>query len=485
MPRALAPRPPVAAPPRRRRSPRLLATLACLVAPALALAPALAPMVGSPLAAQTPVDTLVVEGLRHNLGLAQQRLLVARGAAGVREARGALLPSLAVDARRTEAYGAVIDFGEFVNPAFGALNGVLGREQFPTDVSFRLPLAQETRLRLVQPLYQPAALAAHALARARRDLQGAALAAAAHRLAADIRLAYLDVARAARVVELWEVTLPRVAEQLRVNERLVANGRATPDAVLRARAERAEVEQARAEAAMRHAAAGRALNHLIGRPLDAPVPLVDEAALLPAALPTLDAALTAARRRDELRQAELGVGAARAGGRLARAPYLPALVAAVDYGTQGDRYRLAADRDFALATLSLQWTLFAGGQGAARREQAALDVAQARARRDEIARQVELEVRQAHAAAEFARVAIATAEARHASAEGSYRLVARRHGEGLATLVELLEARTSHTAAGINRILTAFDYLARRVDLARAAALDPIDPSLFAPTPAR
>ena len=61
--------------------------------------------------------------------------------------------------------------------------------------------------------------------------------------------------------------------------------------------------------------------------------------------------------------------------------------------------------------------------------------------------------------------------ARLASAERSYALVARRYGEGMATLVELLDARTAFTAAGLNRIVTTYDYWTRRVELERAAAL--------------
>jgi outer membrane protein TolC len=47
----------------------------------------------------------------------------------------------------------------------------------------------------------------------------------------------------------------------------------------------------------------------------------------------------------------------------------------------------------------------------------------------------------------------------------------------MATLVELLDARTAFTAAGLNRIVTTYDYWTRRVELERAAALYALPPA--------
>jgi outer membrane protein TolC len=430
-----------------------------------------------PLGSQQPnaLDAYVEEGLRNNLGLAQQRLAVERSAAVVRQARGLYLPSLGIDARYTERHGNVLDLGDLVNPAYAALNELLQRQAFPTDVDAPLPLTQETRLRMTQPLFQPAIVANHRLARTQQRLQGAQLATAARRLAAEIRTAYLNYARSTRLAELYEGTLPLVAENLRVNERLVSNGRATPEAIFRARAERTEVEQQLAAAEERRGAARRYFNFLLDRPLDAPVDLVPDSVLAPRESVPLELALRAAgERREELRQVDLGVEAARAQERLAEASFLPSVVAAVDYGVQGDRYRFTGDRDFALATLSLQWNLFNGGQDRARRQQATIDGQRLRTQRLELERQIALEVRQAHETAEVAHASIATADARLASAAQSYRLAARRYAEGLASLVEFIDARTTYTNAGLNLILTTYDYYVRRVELDRAAALYPV-----------
>ena len=68
-------------------------------------------------------------------------------------------------------------------------------------------------------------------------------------------------------------------ENVRVNERLLANGTVTPEAVLRSRAERSEVVQQLADAEQRASAALRSFNLLLDRPLDASVELLSDSAL--------------------------------------------------------------------------------------------------------------------------------------------------------------------------------------------------------------
>ena len=118
------------------------------------------------------LDGYIRDALRANLALAQESLDEDRATAEVREARALRLPTLAFTTRRSETRGA-LDFGELVNPAYRALNQLTGSNAFPTNVGLTLPFAQETRLRLAQPLYQPAIGAGIRAASAARDAQSA------------------------------------------------------------------------------------------------------------------------------------------------------------------------------------------------------------------------------------------------------------------------------------------------------------------------
>src|SRR3989454_5413269 len=216
-----------------------------------------------------PLGQLVAEALRTNLGLEGERLAERRAAAEVREARGLFLPSLGLQSRYSRL-GGVPNIGDLINPAYATLNQLTGTNRFPTNINFTLPQRHESRLELVQPLFNVGILANYSVARARADGQRMQLTAAARQLAADVQVAYLQEASARRAVEIYEATLLLVQENERVAERLLGAGSATPEAGVRARAGPAHVGQQLAEARGRQLAAARALNRIVRRPLDAP-----------------------------------------------------------------------------------------------------------------------------------------------------------------------------------------------------------------------
>lgn len=426
-----------------------------------------------------PVDAYVRQALRANLSLAQTRLDEDRADAAVREARALRLPSLAFTSRRTRTDGA-LDLGTLVNPAYRALNQLTGTSAFPTNIGLTFPFAQETRVRLAQPVFQPAIGAGVRAATAQRDAQSAEVRAAARRLAAEVQTSYWAIASATRVAELFRTTLPLMDENVRVNERLLANGTVTPEAVLRSRAERSEVVQQLADAEQRESAALRSFNLLLDRPLDASVELLSDSALAlvvdTTASLTLDALLRhALAARDELREADLGIAAASAQEKAAMAAFLPTVSVALDYGVQGNTYRFDREHDALAASVVVEWNLFNGGGDAARRQQASIGERRARLGRREIERRIELDVRQAYDALQVARAGIATARDRLAAARRSFELVTRRHAEGMASQIEFIDARTAYTRAELNLILTRQSYAVRAAELERAAALRVIE----------
>ena len=443
-----------------------------------ALAAAVA--VAVPLRAQAPPPAdpfapIVAEALRANLTVAQARLAAERSAAGVREARSRFLPALTLDARRSRQSG-VLNLGDAINPAYAALNAVVGEARFPTDVSITVPFAYESRARLAQPLFDPALAFAYAAARAAGDAGALDARGVARRIAAAAQLAWLDAASARQARLVWESALGLVRESERVATRLVDAGRATPDARFRAGADRADVEQRLAEARDAEGAAARAFNQVVGRPLDAPVAEIPDSALRLALPPNEEEAVAGAlARREEIAGAEAGARAARAGVRVVGAAFLPRVAAALDYGYQGAGVTFDRGRDFAVASLVVSWDAFNGGRDVARRQAALADADRARVRAAEARELVTLDVRQAYRAAVVARAAIATAEARVAAARSGYALVQRRYAEGLAPQVELLDARNALTDAELNRVITAYRSARRHVELERASAARPID----------
>jgi outer membrane protein TolC len=194
----------------RSKATIVLAVTGLIALGVLALAPdtvhAQSPSPASPSpSARALLDGYVTEALSANLAIAQQNAALRRATATVREANGRFLPTVGVNARYSEFSG-VVNIGDFINPAYAALNQLIGQERFPTNVAATLPFRQETKLEMSVPLYNDALFGARAAARAQRDLVGSGRAAAMRQLAADVQQAWLGYATTVRAVETLEAT---------------------------------------------------------------------------------------------------------------------------------------------------------------------------------------------------------------------------------------------------------------------------------------
>ncbi len=421
-------------------------------------------------------------GLNQNLSLHQQELTVQQAGEATTEARGYLLPSLTIDTRYSNFSGNPLDFGELINPVYSTLNQITGQNRFPTNFSLKLPNQQETKLRLIQPIFQPKAYYNLRLRSSLRNAEQARLSASSRDLVAEIKTTYLNYAKSVRVVELYTQTLQLLDENLRVSKKLVDNQQATLDVVYRAKAELSSVQQELADAERQRSDVARYFNLLLNRPFDEPIELDPDSVISEVTVPQVDDVIhSGLAQREEFRQVDQGIKASSNNVKLNSSAFLPNVSLVADYGFQGSDYRLTGKNDVTTISVVAQWNLFSGGQDAARRSQAELDVKRLSVQKDELERKVELQIRQAYNAVIVAQQAQTTASDRLQSAQKSFDLVSRKFAEGMASQVEFLDARTTLTSSAINEILTNYDFAQKYVQLERAGALFSI-PSKFAST---
>lgn len=426
--------------------------------------------------AQSPVlEKYVQMGLEANLGLQQQRLTYDKSVEAVRQNKGLYMPTLSAEARYTERYGNVIDFGQFINPVFSTLNTLTASNNFPTGVEVKLPLAQETKLKLTQPIFNPAIHFNYKLNKALAASTKAQTSATARQLVADIKTAYLNYNKTVRVVGLYEKTLNLLKENLRVSESLVANQRATADVVYTARAELSNVEQQKADAEKNRDLAQQFFNFLLNRDSDAAIELmVDSNIVSPFGANTIgekNAQQQALTGREELNQLKFGIEASKQAVNVSRTNFLPTIGAAIETGIQGNYYNFKSTQNYTLASLQLQWNIFTGFQNSSKRKQALLETQRLRTREEELRQQINLQVRQAYKEGDVAWRAIATANSRLNAAEKSFQIIEKKYAQGVAPQIDYINARTAYTNAGINHIITVYDYFLKYVQLERAAAL--------------
>lgn len=446
---------------------------------------------GRPL--QSIVDDYVREALASNLALRSQSLDVERQLALLSEARSRFLPQLGLDARYTWADGGrefSLPIGSLINPAYQTLNELLVANGEPprfdnipdTTFKFLREREQDTRLTLRQPLYSPAIPAAFRAQSAALSSTQFAREALGRRLERDVTVGYLDWLRARSSVEIVESSLGLLKENLRVNDSLYANGRITQDQVLRARAELLEVQQQRREAANLAARSGQLVNFLLNRELDAPLEVATtasrDAAAAEAAMVSDDKDLRegALDRRPELGELAALARAAEYQVRQQRAARQPQVSVGVDAGIQGESYAFGRGYNFGTASVQFTLPLFDGGAIRARVNAARAVARQTAVRREETARQIELEVQQALDQLRTAADSLATAEARADAARAGFRIASSKRDLGVINQVVFLDARNALTRAELNLNLTRFALLSRQADLSYATAVTTLPP---------
>jgi outer membrane protein len=427
------------------------------------------------------VEQLVGDALAANLELEASDATVAQRLAGLDQARARYLPVLELNARYSRADGGrafTFPVGDLLNPVYATLNQLTGTSRFPAienvEVNFLREREQETKVTLVQPLYDARIGAARDAADAQFRASDAARAALRSRLARDVRQAYYRWLQARAQVGILDATLELAQANLRVNESLFRNGKITRDLVYRAEADVLEVEQSRLAAANGVRLAQSYVNLLRNAPFDHALPVAavadPDVARLSGDLATrakqpglvlggLQAA--AVDRRAELKQLDAAAAAATAGERLARAAFKPQLAFAVDAGSQGEDYsRFGTSEDrFVLASVVLKFNLFNGGADTAGLRGARAAQAEVRANRALAESRIRLEVQQALSNLEVAQASLDTAAKRVEAAAGAFRIAQKKRDLGQINQAEFVDARRALTDAQLNRNVTRFEAL--------------------------
>jgi len=427
----------------------------------------------------------VREGLAGNLVLKQEALSLEKSLQALKEARGMFLPSVSIEARYSRAGGGRdIEFpvGDLINPIHSTLNQLLagmGKPPvFPADlknevIPFLRETEHETKLRVVQPVFQPALYYNYRIRTRVKNLQAAKLNAFKRQLVLDIKKAYFDYLKTLKVKELLDGTRLLLEENLRVSRSLFENHKRTEEVVFRSKAELSGLEQQIAEAEKGSRMAAAYFNFLLNRPLDTPIEIEEHfQSLFPHdnAIGLEQLERNALEHRDELRQLYNAIDAGREAMKLYKSSALPTITAVIDYGFQGEKYRFDRDHDYWMASLVMSWNLFRGGRDRAEMEQAALEKKRLEVQFTELENKIRLQVRETYYDLLVARKAVVSTKERLNSREEVFHIVSKKYEQGMVPQIEHIEARNGYTAAAINNIIALFDYYSAEARLEQASA---------------
>lgn len=430
------------------------------------------------LSGQELLDQYVQEGLANNLALKQKELNYEKSLEALKEAKSLFFPNISLNARYSVSEGGrTIDLpiGDLLNPVYASLNQLLQQNAFPQieNLSFLFlrPFEQETKLRLIQPIFSSDLHFNQAIRKELVQTEKVSLEQYQMELTAEIKKAWYQVARAEALVRMLHQSRILLEENVRVNDRLVANDKLTLDHLYRSQTELSKFDQQITEAEKNKTLAAAYLNFLVNRPLQQAVLLS-----VPVQLPVipespLELQGLAQNNRLEIKQLE---GLARAADyqlRMNKAKALPEIFLVADYGLQGEKYRFNRDADFTQASALLSWDLFHGFNKRARVRQSLIQKEILEIKKEETRHLVDLQVLQAHQELVSDLQMLESAKAQLKSAREGFRLTQRRYEEGMASLIEFIDARASLTQAEENEISTRFKYLSDFAELEKVSAL--------------
>jgi len=262
-----------------------------------------------------------------------------------------------------------------------------------------------------------------------------------------------------------------VKENLRVSQRLFDNDKVTVDAVYRSASELSKVEARRAKANNLVKSSEAYFNFLLNRPLDSSIDLWGEDPL-PVTVSLDEASLLAMQNRDELQKIINYQQLNRHITGMHRGSAIPGLFGVVDYGFQGEEYSFTGEDDFVLASLVMRWNIFQGLTNHYEVQQSKIEGEKLKELYTQTRQQIRLEVINHYYALQAAYESVRAAEKQIRSASRAYELINRKYTEGQAPLLELIDARTSLTAAVANSIIEKSEYFRILADFEYAIGTD-------------
>ncbi|MCI4668918.1 MAG: TolC family protein [Bacteroidia bacterium] len=437
-------------------------------------------LVGAPMGLpgqESILESYVAEGLDKNLALKRKALSYEKSLYALKEAKGLFFPSLAFNASYTLASGGrLIEFpiGDLFNPVYATLNQLTESQSFPTnleneDIQFLPNNFHDTKTTLTQPLFNTDIYFNYKAQKALIEVERVSQEVYRLELIKEIQTAYLGYLQSMEAIEILEDTRILLQEVKRVNQKLVNSQKATKEVILQTDFELSDVEQQKASLEESRQGAQAYFNFLLNRPLEEAIE-TDSLLLslsINGSLEELTAQAVAVRPEiDQLTKAQEANE-----WNIRRHQYanLPKVGAALDAGFQGFGYNLGDNQAYFLAGFSLNWDLFKAGQNSARKQQAILDQQQLFNQKDEVKKQIELQLRQSFYATKAAASKEKSSRLALTSAKESYRILNKKYLNQQASFLEFLQAQNQLTRARLDLNLSHFEYLSKVAELSYAS----------------
>lgn len=348
---------------------------------------------------------------------------------------------------------------------FGLFELLMQSKSTPVDKDFRQDHAQLTQVLYAGGQIRAAINASKYLAESQEWRKQAAL----DELEFQTKRAYYGCLLACAMTRVAEDSVKTFERHLSDAEQMLNVGLISNFEVLRAKTELGARQSDLVAAKNAQRLALVALRRILALPQDTPIRLSCKMDFTPVAEPLDSLVKTALDSRPELKAVDKGLQAAAQGIKQAKGQYLPRAAATVDWTNVEDGGGMVSEGW--MFTLGTEWELYAGGRRkhdvyAAKAQQSNLEH-----QRQDLVRQVELGVREAHIQMEDAMAKIRSEKGTVELGREGLRLAQLRFEEGVGTQVETLDAELALVSAETKLVQAVHDFAIARAALDRATGV--------------
>ncbi len=460
-------------------------------------------------AVRLSLDEALSRALEQSEEVKTARAQVDAASAQVKNARSAALPQVNAQLSYNRALRSIFQGGGFTLPdslqfdpdpnapledrvRYLEDNATLAGLHGLGSLFSNMPFGQEHTwiggISVTQPIFAGGRIkSAMDAASAAEDAAKAALVEATHDVAVQVKEAYYGAVLADRSVEIVEASVELAQEHLDQVRLQHEAGRASELEVLRAEVELKNLHPQLVQARNARDLALLNLKRLVNLPMDRDVELTTElvtesagaARLASLELPSLEEAEVRLRRRAAVRAAEDLVEVRRELVNAAKGAYLPTVALMGNLSRQafpnsGVFPRSDDWRDDWSVGIAVQWSLFDGFKREAEIDAARAEVRQAELQLDQLREAVRLEYEQALGELKRAQEQVMAAATNVEQAERVYELTELRYREGLATQLDVSNARLALQQARLNQVQAFHDAYVAVARAERALGI-PVD----------
>ena len=428
-------------------------------------------------ATQNVLDDYIKLGIQNNLVLKERNISLEKSLLALREAKTLFMPSVNLAASYTLAAGGrVIEFpiGDLLNGAYATLNRLTASQNFPQLENQKILLAPnnfyDVKVRTTYPIFNKDIQHNQTIKSKEIALYEADIKVYEQELTSDIRKAYFNYCMAVEAKQIYASAAGLVAQNLRVNQSLVNNGKGLPANVLRAESEVENVTSKSVEAENQRLNAKAYFNFLLN------VNLTDSIIFGPLSIAGILLGKTPVETPDVSRRAEFQkIGAAIAVNKAVldynKDYKKPKIGTFLDLGAQNFFPRFNKNTPFLVLGVQMDLPIYNGGREPLKIQQTQLSLQSLDIQRVQLTKQLTLGAMVAQNNLQSEIALYQSAKKKVEALRAYFKLIERGFKEGTNPLIEFVDARNQLTISELQVTIQTYKILIAKAEIDRMKGL--------------